>query len=534
MMKRTVKIIISLLLSLLILVTSAPSYVSAANRPISGRTAILRSDNEETEPIVEPSAPAPEEGEGGDNGGGAQDDDPPQDPAAGQTPEGGEPSASGSGSGPAPDDQGGDPDSPPAAPSGDGPSAPTPARHPGSGVDANGVLPDDAVYSAKEIDDPRDEGALFFEVSLKRSGEKIPVPGEIELIFTTLNAKADDKVTITQYADADAVLHDRVSHTYSTDERTAVIKADRTVTIKVTSFGLFQIDIERAQNPAPSPAEQPSGNNAAASASTAYEAPGMSDTPDYTADVESIEYWDELAKSYRLTGNWTEDVPTVAKAQLGYHASTSNYIRNYSKNRVGYTRYGHWYSLYRYGKTITYYCYEYWCADFVSFCLFYAGVPEDIIPYNKECSSWSKELENRGLFITYTHDRYGNVNYVPSPGDLIFFDYDFDKSDEHVGIVTGVDEDTGLIHTIEGNVDWSVTTKVYLRGSGRIRGFASIEKAYEEYRQTLSENASGKASDLTVPTPRSLALELEQRSLKDRTPTARRSFWDFLIKSLTE
>lgn len=47
--------------------------------------------------------------------------------------------------------------------------------------------------------------------------------------------------------------------------------------------------------------------------------------------------------------------------------------------------------------------------------------------------------------------RWKDHSYTPSPGDIVFFDWDFDEKADHVGIVEKVEN--GIIFTIEGNLD---------------------------------------------------------------------------------
>lgn len=84
-----------------------------------------------------------------------------------------------------------------------------------------------------------------------------------------------------------------------------------------------------------------------------------------------------------------------------------------------------------------------WCACFISWCADQAGMLENgELPKFASCNSqgvpWFQE---RGCW----KDR----SYTPSPGDIIFFDWDSDQKADHVGIVEKVEN--GMIYTIEGN-----------------------------------------------------------------------------------
>ncbi len=150
-----------------------------------------------------------------------------------------------------------------------------------------------------------------------------------------------------------------------------------------------------------------------------------------TADLETPEDWEKLRSEVTLTGDYREDLLAFAESQLGYTRSETNIATEGEFKGGHYTRYGDWYG-YPYGA---------WCAMFVSFCLHYAGIPEDVFPYNSGTVDWVNTLKQRGLFADAR-------DHEPVPGDIVFFDYNDGRAD-HVGIVTGVED--GTLHTIEGN-----------------------------------------------------------------------------------
>lgn len=106
---------------------------------------------------------------------------------------------------------------------------------------------------------------------------------------------------------------------------------------------------------------------------------------DAQADLESASVWEQTIPQ-TLSGQWRADVVAVAESQLGYAASTRNYIVDEAGGMHGYTRYGAWYGS-PYGE---------WCAMFASFCLHYAGVPEDSIPAQAGCIRWVEQLQALG------------------------------------------------------------------------------------------------------------------------------------------
>ena len=158
---------------------------------------------------------------------------------------------------------------------------------------------------------------------------------------------------------------------------------------------------------------------------------------DLNADLETEADW---VKTFpELSGYWREDILAIADSQVGYHESTRNYIVEEDGSVKGYTRYGEWYG-YPHGD---------WCAMFTSFCLHYAGIPEEMVPIESSCRRWIELLEAEELDLFRPAAEESGEAYAPVPGDLVFFDLNGDGISDHVGVVEYLEE--GTLHTIEGN-----------------------------------------------------------------------------------
>ena len=203
---------------------------------------------------------------------------------------------------------------------------------------------------------------------------------------------------------------------------------------------------------------------------------------DPCADVEDPSSWSGLFAGVAFTGNWAEDLVAAALSQIGYHESSANFAISKHEQRNGYTRYGAWYSI-PYGD---------WCAMFVSFCMNYAGISRFSIPYDSGCASWANNLSACGLYGTPD-------SYSPKAGDLIFF-YGDSGAISHVGIVHWVDENVGVIHTIEGNLNDQVATREVSRYDGSIAGYGimpenpalSAPAEIERGQKSISAVAGGR------------------------------------------
>ncbi len=76
-----------------------------------------------------------------------------------------------------------------------------------------------------------------------------------------------------------------------------------------------------------------------------------------------------------------------------------------------------------------------WCDMFVSWCLKHAGIKEGYGSYVPGTMDWYKQ-----------RNRWTDI---PSPGSLIFYDWNNDRTPDHIGIVESIAD--GLVNTIEGN-----------------------------------------------------------------------------------
>ena len=103
-----------------------------------------------------------------------------------------------------------------------------------------------------------------------------------------------------------------------------------------------------------------------------------------------------------------------------------------------------------------------WCAMFVSWCADQAGLLDTgAIPKFENCvwgANWFKD--NAG---------WADGSAEPSPGDIIFFDWEPDGYPDHVGIVEKCEG--GLVYTIEGNVNDDCAQGRYYVGDTCIFGY---------------------------------------------------------------
>ena len=122
---------------------------------------------------------------------------------------------------------------------------------------------------------------------------------------------------------------------------------------------------------------------------------------------------------------------------------------------------------------------DFWCAAFITACAIKCGAT-DIIPKECSCNKMIELFKGLGCWVE-------NDAHVPSPGDLLFYDWDDDgKGDnkgevEHVGIVEAVNG--GTITVIEGNYKKECKRRTldidgrYIRGYGVPKYDSEVVKA---------------------------------------------------------
>ena len=106
-----------------------------------------------------------------------------------------------------------------------------------------------------------------------------------------------------------------------------------------------------------------------------------------------------------------------------------------------------------------------WCACFVSWCADQAGlIQKEAVPKFSVCTDGVAWFQAKG--------KWQSGGSVPTPGTIIFFDWDHDGASDHVGIVESCDETT--VHTIEGNSGDAVKQNNYTVNSQSILGYGLV------------------------------------------------------------
>ena len=151
-----------------------------------------------------------------------------------------------------------------------------------------------------------------------------------------------------------------------------------------------------------------------------------------------------------------DEIVKIASEQVGY--------KEYANNQ---TKYGEWYGLQ--GE---------WCDIFISWLASQVGILNTLIPKEAYVPTTAKWYREKGLL----RDR----NYTPQKGDLILFDYNHNKTPDHIGIVEYAEGNT--IHTIEGNKSKMVKRQAYAVGNSDIYGICIVQYQ-EDSKKSIDEIA---------------------------------------------
>lgn len=208
---------------------------------------------------------------------------------------------------------------------------------------------------------------------------------------------------------------------------------------------------------------------------------------DESADIENKSDWEATIPV--LSGNWAEDVVSIAQSQLGYEESTANFkLADDGETRKGYTRYGAWYGN-KYGD---------WSAMFASFCLNYAEIPSKTVPVNSGSTAWITELKQKDLYKTAD-------NYNPITGDFVFLDTDSDGKADHVGIITGTEtkddvEDSKVtsLTAVVGDSNDAVEENTYEISGDTIVGYCALPENPDEKKDAEATTAEKAEEEKTT------------------------------------
>ena len=192
---------------------------------------------------------------------------------------------------------------------------------------------------------------------------------------------------------------------------------------------------------------------------------------DPAADVETAEIW-EATLPEELGKYWSENLARIALSQVGVTESQKNFVlADDGQTKQGITRYGQWYGN-PHGD---------WSAMFAAFCLHYADVPQDAIPWSPGVYNMMQLCIDKD--ILHQPDAYVGLN-----GNLLFLDTDGNGNADKILIVTALEaaaQEEGTLLTVGGDWDDAVTEVRIAKDDPRIVGYIPTAAVREAYLQSL-------------------------------------------------
>lgn len=178
----------------------------------------------------------------------------------------------------------------------------------------------------------------------------------------------------------------------------------------------------------------------------------------------------------RTDADWAQDMVLVAQSQLGYTESKADV----DEDGNGYTMYA---DQYYKDKPMVY---ADWDSTFVAYCLYHAGVPQDIIPQYASISALRGELARMNSEY-YTDDPQGFASILP--GDIVM--YKNAEGRETIGVVSdaAVDEETDLTTALTV-ISGDVATGYESDGETTIDQVAEVSVALNDVTSFVSVNAA--------------------------------------------
>ena len=202
---------------------------------------------------------------------------------------------------------------------------------------------------------------------------------------------------------------------------------------------------------------------------------------DTTADIESAVIWE--ADLPEPTNNWADDLVRIAQSQLGCGESERNYIiADDTETRNGITRYGQWYGN-PYGD---------WSSMFVMFCLHYAEIPQEALPWSPGVYNMMRLTQDAQIFLQPDE-------HLGSSGNLLFLDTDENGNADQVVVVCEYEDDA--LTVIGGDLENKVAQITISDTDPGIMGYINIRQLQEDWQaREEADPAAPTQPDAAEPT----------------------------------
>lgn len=213
---------------------------------------------------------------------------------------------------------------------------------------------------------------------------------------------------------------------------------------------------------------------------------------DTSADLETPEEWQAANADAVITGEWNEDLLSVAKTQLGYEQSEKNFEIDPADGVTlrYYSRYGQSYGN-AYGE---------WDVMFLAYCLKYAEIPQSAIP--QEASVLALRSSMSGMDWLLEED-----GSAAQPGDIVIYN-------KYVTRTVAVDSSAD---SAEPDLDDLFSVDAAFENSAELEdsGVSALDAAPSADDSTgAQDTAATSGTQDTVLTPRAVDPQTEQPAEK--------------------
>lgn len=156
---------------------------------------------------------------------------------------------------------------------------------------------------------------------------------------------------------------------------------------------------------------------------------------DTSADLETPEEWQAANAEAVMTGNWAEDLVSVAQTQLGYEQSEKNFEIDPADGVTlrYYSRYGQSYGN-PYGE---------WDVMFLSYCLKYAGIPQSAIPQEASVLALRSSMSDMDWLLD------GEDGSAADVGDIVIYNKYVTRTVAVDSSADGVDSDLDDLFSVD-------------------------------------------------------------------------------------
>ena len=204
-----------------------------------------------------------------------------------------------------------------------------------------------------------------------------------------------------------------------------------------------------------------------------------------TETTESTTTTDSYAPGITLTGEWNADMLAIAESQVGKNNDTG--------------KYSEWYTS-KFSTTTTD-----WTAQFITYCLSYAGVPQAAIPYytSGDMSTYITQLEQSDFY-------FEKGNGTPQAGDLVIGYPSWNNDPRTVGIVKSLQQNGNAVNAIVAFSNGTVKETGELWG--KADGFVRMPKGEKTTTVNGILTATATYKYGTIPSDVELVVELHEEN----------------------